>query len=170
MPNKYHFIYQQSRWFMGGRNSQIQNCLLLSWILYSLVTRDREKARVSSFLLPNTGAWINVVPNSVPGHQIRPQEIWAAALYLLCIPVFTVTGACPAYNHWIEYMEGACWNIHDPDFTDQIATQPQTGSASDWIWCFLKTRSHLLLPESTECQRCGLKFGLCFQRHFLPGF
>ena len=32
-----------------------------------------------------------------------------------------------------KHMEGSCADIHDLDFTDQIATQSQTGSASDWI-------------------------------------
>ena len=55
-------------------------------------------------------------------------------------------------------MEGACPNIHDLNLTDQIVTHSQTESASHWIWCFLKTHSHVSLAESTKCQYCGLQF------------
>ena len=51
-----------------------------------------------------------------------------------------------------KHMEGAHLDIHDLDFTDQIATH----SLTNWIWCFLKTLSHVLLAETTECQHCGL--------------
>ena len=48
----------------------------------------------------------------------------------------------------LKHMEGAHSDIHDLDFTDQIATHSHT----NWIWCFLKA----ILAETTECQHCGL--------------
>ena len=56
----------------------------------------RDKARIGSLGLPNSGAWLNVIPSPALGLHLQPREFITAVKYRLGINVFPAEGRCTA--------------------------------------------------------------------------
>ena len=64
--------------------------------LVEYVASTRDKARLLSVQLPHAGDWLNVIPSSSLGLQLRAPEFRASVLYRLGMPIFPSDGACVA--------------------------------------------------------------------------
>ena len=56
----------------------------------------RDKARMGSLGLPNSGAWLNVIPSPALGLHLQPSEFITAAKYRMGVEVFPMEGKCTA--------------------------------------------------------------------------
>ena len=56
----------------------------------------RDKARMYSLGLPNSGAWLNVIPSPALGLHLQPSEFITAVKYRMGVNVFSVEGKCTA--------------------------------------------------------------------------
>ena len=64
----------------------------------SITTSDdtRDMARMESLRLPNSGAWLNIIPSPALGLHLQPWEFITAVKYRLGVNVFPIEGRCTA--------------------------------------------------------------------------